>query len=359
MAAFWCAGHCRLSLLPSQYGAEVYSITPSHPLAEGQTLVSPGLIFKLGFFSPNSSGNKYVGLWHKSFFPRKYVWIANREIPLAATDTLATLSICSNGNLELVDGKQSSVWSANISNCSSAVLLDNGNFIVKDGMGVDLWVSFNDPSDTHLPSMLLGTRYLSYSFDKIPGDKVLAYANVSSECILRFLFSVSGKNWYLDYESWNNPCDNYGTCGPLGHTNHHGQLYKGGFGPVYKGLLPEGKEIAVERLSSSSGQGVDEFKNEMLLISNLQHKNLVRIMGCSVKQNEKLLIYEFMPNKSLDTFLYDPTKRAVLDWAKRFNIILGVAKGLLYLYHDSYVKVIHRDLKVSNILLDEKMNPKI
>ncbi|KAM5585972.1 hypothetical protein ABKV19_005069 [Rosa sericea] len=139
-------------------------------------------------------------------------------------------------------------------------------------------------------------------------------------------------------------------------TNKLGQ---GGIGAVYKGTLPEGREIAVKRLSSSSGQGVEEFKNEMLMISNLQHKNLVRIMGCSVKQNEKLLIYEFMPNKSLDTFLYNPTKRAVLDWAKRFNIIQGVAKGLLYLHHDSYVKVIHRDLKVGNILLDEKMNPKI
>ncbi|KAL6180375.1 hypothetical protein ACLB2K_047039 [Fragaria x ananassa] len=139
-------------------------------------------------------------------------------------------------------------------------------------------------------------------------------------------------------------------------TNKLGQ---GGFGPVYKGILPEGKEIAVKRLSSSSGQGVEEFKNEMLLISNLQHKNLVRIMGCCIKEDEKLLVYEFMPNKSLDAFLFDPSKRAVLDWATRFNIIQGVAKGLLYLHHDSYVKVIHRDLKVSNILLDEKMNPKI
>ncbi|KAM5550785.1 hypothetical protein ABKV19_027235 [Rosa sericea] len=640
------------SLLPSQYGAEVYSITPSHPLAEGQTLVSSGQIFEMGFFSPNSSANKYVGLWHKSIYPRKYVWVANRDNPLPATDTLATLRIGSNGNLELMDGKQSSVWSTNISNCSSAVLSDDGNFVVKDVKGAVLWESFNNPSDSLLPSMLLGynsgsgkqnfltswksendpspgiflvglsaeflaqlyvwingstphwrsgpwdksrfigiptsnhlfinpwtlvdnvkqgTRYLSYSLDIFPSDKVLAYADISSEGIVSFIDSGSGKNWHLRRKSWNNPCDNYGTCGPFGvckasespickclkgfipksneewnkrnwtggcvrrtnlscetntngkigflklkrlkvpdfheylgsvaldksedckiqclsncsclayaHVNNIGclvwskdlidmqqfpsdgedlyirlahsellgkgkpikltasltatgflsilvaivfslhrrcanqkrhleltarglestsiirnhtaglreyigkhdpsqlkiydfdtiliatdsfsitnKLGQGGFGPVYKGMLPEGKEIAVKRLSSSSGQGVEEFKNEMLLISNLQHKNLVRMMGCCVKEDEKLLMYEFMPNKSLDSFLYDPTKRAMLNWATRFNIIQGVARGLLYLHHDSYVKVIHRDLKVSNILLDEKMNPKI
>ncbi|XP_048422234.1 G-type lectin S-receptor-like serine/threonine-protein kinase At1g61500 isoform X2 [Pyrus x bretschneideri] len=160
---------------------------------------------------------------------------------------------------------------------------------------------------------------------------------------------LSGLQIY-DFDSILVATDNFSIANKLG---------QGGFGPVYRGKLAEGKEIAVKRLSSNSGQGVVEFRNEMLLISNLQHKNLVRIMGCCVKEDEKLLIYEFMPNKSLDTFLFDLTRRAVLDWGTRFNIIQGVANGLVYLHHDSYLKVIHRDLKVSNILLDEKMNPKI
>ncbi|TQE10507.1 hypothetical protein C1H46_003845 [Malus baccata] len=143
---------------------------------------------------------------------------------------------------------------------------------------------------------------------------------------------IGGKHDELliyDFESILVATDNFSTENKLG---------QGGFGPVYKGKLAEGKEIAVKRLSSTSGQGVVEFKNEMLLISNLKHKNLVRIMGCCVKEDEKLLIYEFMPNKSLDTFLFDSTRRAVLDWGTRFNIIQGVARGLVYLHHESYLK---------------------
>ncbi|XP_040369671.1 G-type lectin S-receptor-like serine/threonine-protein kinase At1g61500 isoform X2 [Rosa chinensis] len=612
------------SLLSSQYGAEVLNnITPSHPLFEGQTLVSPGLIFELGFFSPNRSGNKYVGIWHKDRFPRKVVWVANRNKPLALIDTLASLRISSNGSLELVDGKQNFVWSTNdtiqvsSSNTSSvaAVLSDDGNFVVKEviGAGESIWQSFHHPGDTLLPNMMLGfdikngksffltawksesdpssgiyttelgrrtdmpaqliiwinrsipfwrsgpwdkskfigmpnmddrylngfkvdenveqgTKYYSYNLP----EKTLGYLDLSSQGKLKLMYSENGRNWSLNCEAQKNRCDIYGTCGPYGicsisespickclkgfvpkshqewskgdwtsgcvrktelfcdrQTNkksvplqgkkddnddgfwkiirakvpdYHqyitsldledkfndckiqclnncsclayalvnnigclvwykdlidiqkfsnggvdiyirlarrelesiptsrdtlreyigkhdpselliydfdniltatdnfsitNKLGQGGFGPVYKGMLQDGKEIAVKRLSSSSGQGIEEFKNEMLLISNLQHKNLVRIMGCCVKQDEKLLIYEFMPNKSLDTFLFDTRKRSVLDWATRFNIIQGIVRGLLYLHHDSYVKVIHRDLKVSNILLDEKMNPKI
>ncbi|KAM5588418.1 hypothetical protein ABKV19_006715 [Rosa sericea] len=649
-----------LILLPPHYHcSHVYNITPLQPLAQGDTLGSPSGIFELGFFSPNGSASKYVGIWHKNIFPREVVWVANRERALAVTGLLASLRISSNGSLELVDGKQNSLWSTNVSaqvsssNTSSvaAVLSDDGNFVViKDvmGAGQSIWQSFHHPGDTMLPTQRLGynknskkglflTAWKSESdpsigkytveggratdmptqliiwinrstpfwrsgpWDKskfigVPGmdDRYLngfkgeenveqgiqyfsyklfgnfaAYLKVSSQGNFKLMYAPNGRNWSLYLESQNSPCDIYGACGPfavckasespickclkgfvpksdqewsrgdwtggcirksewfcerptnkkslplqgkqddndgfwkitgakvpdyhqyitslnledmfndckiqclnncsclayafvnnigclvwskdlidiqdfpkggvdiyirlarkelgggkpikliacltaiglmvimvaIGFGLHRlranrkesiptsrdtlreyigkhdpselliyhidtmltatdnfsitNKLGQGGFGPVFKGILQDGKEIAVKRLSSSSGQGIEEFKNEMLLISNLQHKNLVRIMGCCVNEDEKLLVYEFMPNKSLDTFLFDPMRRGELDWDRRFNIIQGVTRGLLYLHYDSYVKVIHRDLKVSNILLDEKMNPKI
>ncbi|PIA54958.1 hypothetical protein AQUCO_00901099v1 [Aquilegia coerulea] len=142
-------------------------------------------------------------------------------------------------------------------------------------------------------------------------------------------------------------------------NNFSNKLGQGGFGSVYKGKLLDEREIAVKRLSTSSGQGEQEFKNELMLISKLQHRNLVRLLGYCISRKEKILLYEYMPNKSLDAFLFDPTKRNLLDWSKRFSIIDGIARGLLYLHRDSRLKVIHRDLKASNVLLDEDMNPKI
>ncbi|XP_056171847.1 G-type lectin S-receptor-like serine/threonine-protein kinase At1g61370 isoform X2 [Syzygium oleosum] len=141
--------------------------------------------------------------------------------------------------------------------------------------------------------------------------------------------------------------------------NTTSKLGQGGFGSVYKGKLKDGKEVAVKRLSSTSAQGIEEFKNEILLLSKLQHRNLVKLMGYCIEGEEQILVYEYLSNKSLDTFLFDSGKKAELDWGKRFQIIQGIARGLLYLHQDSCLRVIHRDLKVSNILLDEKMNPKI
>ncbi|KAL9346766.1 hypothetical protein Peur_061619 [Populus x canadensis] len=144
--------------------------------------------------------------------------------------------------------------------------------------------------------------------------------------------------------------DNFNTANKLG---------QGGFGPVYKGKLSDGQEIAVKRLSRSSGQGFDEFMNEVVVISKLQHRNLVRILGCCVEGEEKMLLYEYMPNKSLDAFLFDSLRKQLLDWKIRFKIVEGICRGLLYLHRDSRLRIIHRDLKASNILLDQELNPKI
>ncbi|KAJ9562997.1 hypothetical protein OSB04_008157 [Centaurea solstitialis] len=134
---------------------------------------------------------------------------------------------------------------------------------------------------------------------------------------------------------------------------------EGGFGGVYEGVLPNGRKIAVKRLSKGSGQGAQEFKNEVRLLAKLQHRNLVRLLGFCLEAEEKILIYEYVPNKSLDYFLFDPTKQGQLDWTTRCKIIGGIARGMLYLHEDSRLRIIHRDLKASNILLDEEMNAKI
>ncbi|CAN8242128.1 unnamed protein product, partial [Cochlearia groenlandica] len=137
------------------------------------------------------------------------------------------------------------------------------------------------------------------------------------------------------------------------------KLGQGGFGEVYKGMLPNETEIAVKRLSKNSGQGKQEFKNEVVIVAKLQHKNLVRLLGFCLEGEEQILVYEFVPNKSLDYFLFDPTKKSELDWNRRYNIIGGITRGMLYLHQDSRLTIIHRDIKASNILLDAEMNPKI
>ncbi|KAI4371669.1 hypothetical protein MLD38_009995 [Melastoma candidum] len=137
------------------------------------------------------------------------------------------------------------------------------------------------------------------------------------------------------------------------------KLGEGGFGPVFKGRLPNGRGIAVKRLKAESTQGETEFKNEVVLLARLQHRFLVRLLGFCLGQAQRLLIYELMPNSSLDKFIFDPLKRARLNWDSRYKIITGVVRGLVYLHEDSRLRIIHRDLKASNILLDEDMNPKI
>ncbi|KAK4709906.1 hypothetical protein R3W88_004419 [Solanum pinnatisectum] len=154
----------------------------------------------------------------------------------------------------------------------------------------------------------------------------------------------------FDFETISHATNNFSLSNKLG---------EGGFGPVYKGVLKDGQEIAVKRLSRYSAQGTDEFKNEVIFIAKLQHRNLVKLLGCCIQAEEKMLVYEYMPNNSLDWFLFDTDRRSLLDWPKCFHIINGIARGLLYLHQDSRLRIIHRDLKPSNVLLDTDMNPKI
>ncbi|KAL5772844.1 hypothetical protein ACOSQ2_012768 [Xanthoceras sorbifolium] len=137
------------------------------------------------------------------------------------------------------------------------------------------------------------------------------------------------------------------------------KLGEGGYSPVYKGVLQDGQEVAVKKLSKTSTQGFEEFKNEVKLTAKLQHVNLVRLVGFCIDQEEHMLIYEYMSNKSLDYYLFDPIKKYTLDWEKRIHIIEGVCQGLMYLQEYSRLTIIHRDLKASNVLLDENMKPKI
>ncbi|KAL9236646.1 hypothetical protein vseg_011288 [Gypsophila vaccaria] len=137
------------------------------------------------------------------------------------------------------------------------------------------------------------------------------------------------------------------------------KLGEGGFGEVYKGVLENGQEIAVKRLSKNSGQGTAEFNTEIVVVAKLQHKNLVKLLGFCLAPKEKILVYEYLPNSSLDRCISDNDKRLSMAWETRFKIINGIARGLLYLHEDSRLKIVHRDLKPSNILLDAGMNPKI
>ncbi|XP_020208646.1 cysteine-rich receptor-like protein kinase 10 isoform X1 [Cajanus cajan] len=137
------------------------------------------------------------------------------------------------------------------------------------------------------------------------------------------------------------------------------KLGEGGFGPVYKGKLNDGREIAVKKLSHRSNQGKTQFLNEARLLARVQHRNVVNLFGYCTHGSEKLLVYEYVPRESLDKLLFKSQKRKELDWKRRYDIISGVARGLLYLHEDSHNCIIHRDIKASNILLDQKWLPKI
>ncbi|PKU75584.1 probable receptor-like protein kinase At1g11050 [Dendrobium catenatum] len=152
-------------------------------------------------------------------------------------------------------------------------------------------------------------------------------------------------------------------------TNYFSQrnlIGRGGFGVVYRGVLSDGSTVAVKHVLESDFQGDDEFRNEVEIISNLRHRNLVPLRGCCITDAEadegtqKFLIYDFMPNGSLDDYIFhDCSKRPPLTWPQRKNIILDVAKALAYLHYGIKPAIYHRDIKATNILLDGEMRARV
>ncbi|XBI75568.1 hypothetical protein VPH35_068931 [Triticum aestivum] len=209
--------------------------------------------------------------------------------------------------------------------------------------------SFHEQHGEWIAGVWCNFRYSTYQFYNDQPTKKTGWSDVEDEELV-WGIGRSSELKLFNFSQLSDATSNFSDENKLG---------QGGFGPVYKGQLPGGLEIAIKRLASQSGQGFTEFKNEVQLIAKLQHTNLVRLLGCCSQGEEKILIYEYLANKSLDFFIFDETKKALLEWNKRKAIIEGIAQGLLYLHKHSRLRVIHRDLKASNILLDGEMNPKI
>lgn len=163
------------------------------------------------------------------------------------------------------------------------------------------------------------------------------------------LFGIDERPHTFSYSELRNATEDFSSSNKLG---------EGGFGPVTKGILNDGRVIAVKQLSIKSDQGRNQFLAEISTISAVQHRNLVKLYGCCIEGQKRLLVYEYLEKKSLDQALFGK-RTFVLDWPKRFAICMGVARGLTYLHEESRLRIVHRDIKASNILLDADLNPKI
>ncbi|XP_024978054.1 G-type lectin S-receptor-like serine/threonine-protein kinase At4g27290 isoform X7 [Cynara cardunculus var. scolymus] len=486
-------------LKKKQFSCQIDSIAVNQVIKDGETVVSAGEMYEMGFFSPANSNNRYLGIWYKKIATGTVVWVANGDLPLS--NTSGTFKVTNEGLLQISCCGDTIIWSSTSSALVRyinpvAQLLDTGNFVVRDGNSTDetnfIWQSFDYPGDILLPGMKLGKDFVTgisrnltswkspndpsidcqvpEDFRKIRGMKFpdtrkswynqsmtlgecemacrkncscTAYANIDirrggSGCILWFgelmdlkvceesqdlyirmpvsllrddgltvsesdtnkmirvltiTFSISlvllglslaayvrnkrkkrsstkgrGRRVHaLDKKYSNVENDdldlNFISLSKVVKATNNfsidNKLGQGGFGPVYKGVLENGQEVAVKKLSETSQQGYEEFYNEVVCVARLQHRNLVKLLGYCMDGDERILIYEYLANKSLDLYLFDETKSSMLKWPLRFDIIHGIAKGILYLHQDSRHRIIHRDLKASNILLDRDMNPKI
>ncbi|KAF3456563.1 hypothetical protein FNV43_RR01217 [Rhamnella rubrinervis] len=306
------------------------------PDGDGDVLVSNGETFALGFFSPGKSNYRYVGIWYHKIPEKTVVWVANRDNPI--NDTSGFLSIDTQGNFVLLTTmiKQFGLVHKFFSLVYKRWLMNLDWF-----NGLFCWTKSVDGPLSSMPAETFDQYGYCGAFGLcdynntsefectcLPGFEPKSYSewkfrDATHGCVRKpgSLICSEGEG-FVKLENVIVP----DTSKVVGNSDLSLEACE-------KGQLVNGQEIAVKRLSKHSGQGMQEFKNEVMVIAKLQHRNLVRLL--------------------------DATRRADLDWSKRFEIICGIARGILYLHQDSRLKIIHRDLKASNVLLDASMNTKI
>ncbi|XP_048434418.1 G-type lectin S-receptor-like serine/threonine-protein kinase At2g19130 [Pyrus x bretschneideri] len=456
------------------------TIYAGRTLSGTQTITSAGGIFELGFFTAGNSRNYYVGIWYKTLRPRTVVWVANRNQPASGSSPL-TLQLFRNGSLALLEQTKSTIWSTQsmsaVSDSTMAVLLDNGNLVIRDELDSSavLWQSFDHPTDTWLPGAKLGYNKLTkeklvltpsrnpqnpapgiFSLemeltgtisatlriclvvdawtDLNPKSQKIGILEVKSieECILAcsrdcsitaFLYDNDCKIWkgdifnliqlpssltkLIDYRKMHlrvadstNEVKRKITWIAVGvlagflsistilmvflirkrskgaspivqdslvlfkykdlrraTDNFSEKLGEGGFGSVFKGILPNSTDIAVKKLKYLE-QGEKQFRAEVGTIGAIHHINVVRLWGFCTETSKRLLVYEYMPNGSLQS-LFHQENALMLDWDARYHIAVGTARGLAYLHEECRDCIIHCDIKPDNILLDAEYSPKL
>ncbi|KAG5020597.1 hypothetical protein JHK87_016452 [Glycine soja] len=466
------------------------TITQFQPLSDGTTLVSKDGTFEVGFFSPGSSTNRYLGIWFKNIPIKTVVWVANHDNPINTTTTPTKLTITKEGNLALLNKNNSVIWSANTTTAKAtnvvAQLLDTGNLVLHDEKEINsqnyLWQSFDHPSDTILPGMKIGwkvtikglhlNRYItawnnwedpssanftySVSRSNIPelqqwnGSTMLYrsgpwngirfsatpslkhhplftynFVYDTEECyfqfyprnsslisrivlnrtlyaLQRFIWAEESNKWELSLTVPRDGCDGYNHCGSFGYcgsatVSSMCECLRG-FEPKSpqnwgaknwsEGCVPNSKSW---RCKEKNKDGFVKFSNMKVPDTNTSWINRsMTLEECKEKCWENcsctaygssdilgkgngcilwfgdLLDLRLLPDAGQDLYvrvhiteIMDSSQSKLLDWPMRFSIINGIARGLLYLHQDSRLRIIHRDLKASNILLDNDMNPKI
>ncbi|KAL5178312.1 G-type lectin S-receptor-like serine/threonine-protein kinase [Glycine soja] len=384
------------------------NITPSQSIKDPETLRSKDGKFTLGFFTPQNSTNRYVGIWWMS--QSTIIWVADRNQPL--NDSSGKVTISEDGNLVVLNGTKQVIWSSNMSNITSNIQAQSFQIFssqicnclkgfeprIKGEWDRQNWSS-GCVRSTGLQCETTGCMswtgnlldiqqfssaglvlYVRVAYAELEHDKgkkatiiititviIAAILIVTCACAMWRTYNHQARKrnnkaslLFNNDETSEHPSQKVieelsqvtlpellqldFEMVAIATNNFHlpNKLGQGGFGPVYKGKLQDGQEIAVKRLSRASGQGLEEFMNEVVVISKLQHRNLVKLFGCCIEGDEKMLIYEYMPNKSLDVLIFDPSKSKLLDWRKRYSIIEGIARGLLYMHRDSRLRIIHR-----------------